>query len=59
MKIGKPSGILTTSLYGKKASETLSAKTGVKVIDLPADVGSMAGTDDWLSFMDKVLSSLK
>ncbi len=59
MKIGKPGGILTTRFYGKKASESLSEKTGVKVIDLPADVGSMAGTDDWFSFMDKVLSSLK
>jgi zinc/manganese transport system substrate-binding protein len=59
MKNSKPNGILTTSYYGKKESETLSAKTGVKVIVLPADVGSMAGTDDWFSFMDKVISSLK
>ena len=59
MKISKPNGILTTSLYGKKASETLSAKTGVKIIDLPSDVGSMPGTDDWFSFMDKVISSLQ
>jgi zinc/manganese transport system substrate-binding protein len=59
MKDIKPNGILTTSFYGKKESETLSAKTGVKVIVLPADVGSMPGTDDWFSFMDKILLSLK
>lgn len=59
MKDSKPNGILTTSFYGKKESETLSAKTGVKVIVLPADVGSMPGTDDWFFFMDKIISSLK
>jgi len=59
MKDSKPNGILTTSFYGKKESETLSAKTGVKVIVLPADVGSMPGTGDWFSFMDKILLSLK
>lgn len=59
MKDNKPNGILTTSFYGKKESESLAAKTGVKVIVLPADVGSMPGTDDWFSFMDKTISSLK
>ena len=40
-------------------AESLSAKTGVKVIVLPHDVGSMPGTDDLISFWDKVISSLK
>ena len=55
----KPNGLLTTNYYGKKESEVLSAKTGVKVIILPADVGSLPGTDDWFSFMDTVLTDLK
>lgn len=59
MKSNKPDGILTTSFYGKKESESISAKTGVKVMILPFDVGSMKGTDDWFSFMDKVLAALR
>jgi zinc/manganese transport system substrate-binding protein len=59
MKATKPDGILTTSFYGKKESETISLKTGVKVVTVPADVGSMQGTDDWFSFMDKVVTSLQ
>jgi zinc/manganese transport system substrate-binding protein len=59
MKSNKPDGILTTSYYGKKEAESIAAKTGVKVIVLPSDVGSMKGTDDWFAFMDKILTSLK
>ncbi len=59
MKATKPDGILTTSFYGKRESETISLKTGVKVVTVPADVGSMPGTDDWFSFMDKVVTSLQ
>jgi zinc/manganese transport system substrate-binding protein len=59
MKNIKPGGILTTSYYGKKEAESIAAKTGVKVIVLPSDVGSMKGTDDWFAFMDKILTSLK
>ena len=59
MKSKRPDGILTTSYYGKKEAETISAKTGVRVITLPSDVGSMKGTDDWFSFMDKILTSLR
>jgi zinc/manganese transport system substrate-binding protein len=58
MKAIKPDGILTTSFYGKRESETIALKTGVKVVTVPADVGSMPGTDDWFSFMDKVLATL-
>lgn len=59
MKHNKPDGILTTSYYGRKEAESISAKTGVKVIPLPSDVGSLKGTDDWFAFMDKVLSALR
>ncbi len=59
MKGNKPSGILTTSFYGKKESESVAAKTGVKVIYLPGDVGNMPGTGDYFSFMDKILTSLQ
>lgn len=59
MKSTKPNGILTTSFYGKKEAESIAAKTGVKVIIIPADVGSMNGTDDWFSFMDKTLTAVQ
>jgi zinc/manganese transport system substrate-binding protein len=59
MKRDKPDAILTTEHYGKKESESVSMKSGVKVILLPSDVGSMPGTGDWFAFMDKVLSALK
>jgi zinc/manganese transport system substrate-binding protein len=59
MKSNKPNGILTTSFYGKKESESIAAKTGVKVIYLPGDVGNMPGTGDYFSFMDKVMAALQ
>jgi zinc/manganese transport system substrate-binding protein len=59
MKSNKPDGILTTSYYGKKEAESISAKTGVKAIVLPSDVGSIKGTDDWFAFMDTIMMSLK
>jgi zinc/manganese transport system substrate-binding protein len=59
MKTTQLAGILISPVYSLKEAEFLSAKTGVKVIVLPHDVGSMPGTDDWFSFMDKVITSLK
>ena len=59
MKSTKPDGILITPVYSLEEAEFLSTKTGVKVIVLPHDVGSMEGTGDWFSFMDKVITSLK
>lgn len=59
MKNTKPDGILITPVYSLEEAEFLSTKTGVKVIVLPHDVGSMEGTGDWFSFMDKVITSLK
>lgn len=59
MKRSKPDGILTTGLYGKKEAESLSAKTGVRVILLSNDVGTEKGLDDWFAFMDAALNSLQ
>jgi zinc/manganese transport system substrate-binding protein len=59
MKHTRPSGILVTSSHGLKEAESLGAKTGVKVVVLPQDVGAMPGTDDWFAFMDKVLAALR
>jgi zinc/manganese transport system substrate-binding protein len=58
MKQAKPSGILISPAYSLHEAESLSAKTGVKVIVLPHDVGSMDGTGDLISFWDKVMASL-
>jgi zinc/manganese transport system substrate-binding protein len=59
MKKEKPAAILVTPAYGMQEAESLSAKTGVKVIVLPHDVGSMDGTGDLISYWDKVITSLK
>jgi zinc/manganese transport system substrate-binding protein len=59
MKKEKPDAILVTPAYGLQEAESLSAKTGVKVVVLPHDVGSMPGTDDLISFWDKIITSLK
>jgi zinc/manganese transport system substrate-binding protein len=59
MKSNRLDGILVTASYGLKESESLGEKTGVRVIALPADVGAMAGTEDWFAFMDRVLSALR
>jgi zinc/manganese transport system substrate-binding protein len=59
MKKEKPAAILVTPAYGMQEAESLSAKTGVKVIVLPHDVGSMDGTGDLISFWDRINTSLK
>jgi zinc/manganese transport system substrate-binding protein len=59
MKREKPAGILVTPGYGLKESESLSVRTGAKVVILPQDVGAMPGTDDWFAFMDTVLAALR
>jgi zinc/manganese transport system substrate-binding protein len=59
MKRAKPAGIVVTPVYGLKEAEYLSTKTGVKVIVLPNDVGSLPGTDDWFSFMDKIIAAMQ
>jgi zinc/manganese transport system substrate-binding protein len=59
MKNTKPDGILVTPANDLNEAESLSKKTGVKVIVLPHDVGSLPGTDNLISFWDKVIASLK
>lgn len=59
MKQLKPSGILISPAYSLHEAESLSAKTGVKVIVLPHDVGSIDGTGDLISFWDKVITLLQ
>jgi zinc/manganese transport system substrate-binding protein len=59
MKRSKPDGILVTPAHGLKEAESLAARTGVKVIVLPQDVGSMKGTNDWLAFMDTVIAAMR
>jgi zinc/manganese transport system substrate-binding protein len=59
MKRAKPAGIVVTPVYGLKEAEYLSTKTGVRVIVLPNDVGSLPGTDDWFSFMDKIIAAMQ
>ena len=59
MKKSRPDGILTTGVYGKKEAESLSAKTGARVIALPNDVGAGKGLDEWFGFMDAALRSLQ
>jgi zinc/manganese transport system substrate-binding protein len=59
MKHEKPDGVLVTPANGMKEAESLAEKTEVRVIVIPQDVGSMKGTDDWIAFMDTVMTALK
>jgi zinc/manganese transport system substrate-binding protein len=59
IKRTKPDGILTTPSYGRRELDLLSRKTGVKTIVVSPDVGAASGAEDWFSFMDQVLSSLR
>lgn len=54
-----PDGILATLHYGRKESEAFGSRSGLKVIILPSDVGSMPDTDTWFDLMDKTLSALR
>jgi zinc/manganese transport system substrate-binding protein len=59
MKKDKPEAILVTPAYGKEEAESLSSKTRIKAIVLPHDVGSLPGTDDLISFWDRIITLLK
>ena len=59
MKREKPAAVLVTPAYGMHEAVSLSAKTGVKVIVLPHDVGSIDGTGDLIAFWDRVIALLK
>ena len=58
MKREPPAGILATAYQGRKEAEALSAKTGVKAVVMPHDVGALPGTNDWFGFMDRVIALL-
>jgi zinc/manganese transport system substrate-binding protein len=55
----KPDGLITTAYYGKRETEFLSQKTGVRVIVVPHDVGCRKDIKDWFALMDKAIESLK
>jgi zinc/manganese transport system substrate-binding protein len=59
IKKTKVDGIMVTPSYGREEAEALSKKTGVRVIIIPQDIGSVPGANDWFGFMDTVLSSLQ
>jgi zinc/manganese transport system substrate-binding protein len=54
----RPDGILLTPYYGRRETDFLTQKTGVRSIVVPHDVGATAGPKDWFSFMDEALSAL-
>lgn len=58
MRRSRIDAILRAGYSGKKESEWLSTRTGVKAVQVPNDVGSAKGAGDWFAFMDVVLSSL-
>ncbi|MEW5747113.1 MAG: zinc ABC transporter substrate-binding protein [Nitrospirota bacterium] len=55
----KPAGILTTTVYGGKETSFVHEKTGLKVIELPHDVGASDKAKDWFGMMDTVVSMLE
>ncbi len=55
----RPEAILVSPAISKDEAQSLSSKTGLKVIVLPHDVGSMPGTDDLISFWGNVITLLK
>lgn len=59
MKKTKPDAILATVVAGKKETEALSLKTGVRSVVLPQDVGATETSKDWFSLMDEVLNALE
>jgi len=59
LKKTKPDAILATNVAGKKETESLSLKTGVKAVVLPQDVGATEAAKDWFSLMDEVLKGLE
>jgi zinc/manganese transport system substrate-binding protein len=54
----KLDGIITTEYFSGKAPNFLSAKTKVRVIVVPHEVGATPGAKDWFSLMDQVLAAL-
>jgi len=58
IKETRPDGILLTPYYGRRETDFLTQKTGVRSIVVPHDVGATPGATDWFSFMDQTLSAL-
>ena len=58
IKETRPDGILLTPYYGRRETDFLTQKTGVRSIVVPHDVGATPGANDWFSFMDQTLSAL-
>ena len=58
IKETRPDGILLTPYYGRRETDFLTEKTGVRSIVIPHDVGATPGANDWFSFMDQTLSAL-
>jgi zinc/manganese transport system substrate-binding protein len=59
LRQAKPSAILTTGFYERRAPDYLSQKTGVKVVVVPNDVGATPQAKNWFSLMDQVLAALQ
>jgi zinc/manganese transport system substrate-binding protein len=59
VKQQKPDAILTTGYHERKAPDYLSRKTGVKVLVVPHETGSIAQAKDWFGLMDQVLDILR
>lgn len=59
MERTKPEAIVVTPAIGEPEAKSLFQKTGVRVTVLPHEVGSLPGAEDYFSFMDKVMTSLK
>jgi zinc/manganese transport system substrate-binding protein len=55
----RPTAIITTGYYERKAPDYISQKTGVKVVVIPNDVGATPQAKDWFSLMDQVLEILQ
>jgi len=58
IKETRTDGILLTPYYGRRETNFLTEKTGVRGIVVPHDVGATPGAGDWFSFMDQTLSAL-
>jgi zinc/manganese transport system substrate-binding protein len=54
----KPDAILSTEYHNQTLPRFVSAKTGVKTVIVPHDVGA-GGSKDWFSLMDVVIKSLE
>jgi zinc/manganese transport system substrate-binding protein len=55
----KPDGILVSPYSPKNEAKFISAKSGVSVILVPHDVGSVPGAEDYLGFVQTAVEVLK